>query len=1037
MAQYAELLPEGFDATDFAFPKQDAAAKLDSQLASMVRDLDRQPREAIADRAPVSSGSSVAVTIRTSGDIESLLNELESHDIVIANQSSDVLEAFVPVTQLQWLDRHSAIDSVSLIVPPASHVTSHAVNVHGASSWHTQGYAGHGVKVGIIDLGFENLSALMGTELPGSIRGRCYTGIGQYSDALSACENGEIHGAAVAEAVHDIAPGAELFVSNPLSLLDLRESAQWMVSQGVTVINYSAGWEWDGPGDGTSPYTESPLKTVEMVTNAGVTWINSAGNSGLDTWFGSFSDTDGDSFHNFSPDYDFNLTGAFAGDRVVIQMRWDASWGGASSDLSLTVADPNVVPIAVSDNVQMGRDSDVPFEDVSFIAPSTGFYGIFVTSVSGSLPAWIQLQVFIGDELTLTSPGYAITNPAESQSAGLLAVGAANWGAAGTIESFSSQGPTPDGRIKPDITGVDFVDSVAYGSPFPGTSQASPHVAGLAALVKQRFPHYTPAEVANYLKSNAQARGSVPNNTWGYGLAYLPEVTGTDPTPTPEPPAGEPIERTWQRTDKPVQDGAVNRTWMWGPEPFEETTEPYVESPGDQRAVVYYDKSRMEINDPVANQNDPWYVTNGLLVVELVSGNMQTGDSEHQPRWPAVVNVAGDANDPTGPTYATFNPLRSAAPAATGALITQRVDRSGGVWNDGSLAGYGVAAGPYISETKHTVAGPFWTFMNSSGLVYENGGFTTENLFENPFYATGFPITEAYWANVKVGGVYQDVLMQCFERRCLTYTPGNDAGWQVEAGNVGQHYYTWRYTDTGPVTPTPTATSTATPTATATPTQPAPTPTATEPGDGTPVEGAVVFQPDLSAFEPYTSADGKVRAYWDPTTSSYVIEDSTVVGGTPSGMHTWWATSLDVPSSYSVTVDVVTLTGDTTDDSTASLFYRLESNEQGATEFTSTDLTTSGWIGSYYVRPDEFVPLADFSQPAAFNAGYGAVNQMKAVVRGDHAWVYLNGALIHDFMIDSRNSQQANGFAFALQRTGNAAQVSRFGFRNLVIREVQ
>jgi hypothetical protein len=37
------------------------------------------------------------------------------------------------------------------------------------------------------------------------------------------------------------------------------------------------------------------------------------------------------------------------------------------------------------------------------------------------------------------------------------------------------------------------------------------------------------------------------------------------------------------------------------------------------------------------------------------------------------------------------------------------------------------------------------------------------------------------------------VLVQCFERRCLTWTPGNPNGWTVEAGNVGQHYYQWRY----------------------------------------------------------------------------------------------------------------------------------------------------------------------------------------------------------------------------------------------------
>jgi hypothetical protein len=37
------------------------------------------------------------------------------------------------------------------------------------------------------------------------------------------------------------------------------------------------------------------------------------------------------------------------------------------------------------------------------------------------------------------------------------------------------------------------------------------------------------------------------------------------------------------------------------------------------------------------------------------------------------------------------------------------------------------------------------------------------------------------------------VLVQCFERRCLTFTPDNSPESQVEAGNIGQHYYLWRY----------------------------------------------------------------------------------------------------------------------------------------------------------------------------------------------------------------------------------------------------
>ena len=46
---------------------------------------------------------------------------------------------------------------------------------------------------------------------------------------------------------------------------------------------------------------------------------------------------------------------------------------------------------------------------------------------------------------------------------------------------------------------------------------------------------------------------------------------------------------------------------------------------------------------------------------------------------------------------------------------------------------------------------------------------------------------------MRVGGVERDVLLQCFERRCLTSTPSNPAGFQVEMGNGGQHSYQWRY----------------------------------------------------------------------------------------------------------------------------------------------------------------------------------------------------------------------------------------------------
>jgi NHL repeat len=151
---------------------------------------------------------------------------------------------------------------------------------------------------------------------------------------------------------------------------------------------------------------------------------------------------------------------------------------------------------------------------------------------------------------------------------------------------------------------------------------------------------------------------------------------------------------------------------------------------------------------------------------------------------------------------------------------TQRVDRSGTVTDDPSLAAQGIRTTSRLTVPgiDHQIAAPFWEFMTSTGLVKENGQYVNQPLFTNPYYATGFLITEAYWARVKVAGTYKDVLMQCFERRCLTYTPGNPVGFATEAGNVGQHYRTWRYDQIpGEGGATPTSTSTiGEPTATST-----------------------------------------------------------------------------------------------------------------------------------------------------------------------------------------------------------------------------
>jgi hypothetical protein len=252
--------------------------------------------------------------------------------------------------------------------------------------------------------------------------------------------------------------------------------------------------------------------------------------------------------------------------------------------------------------------------------------------------------------------------------------------------------------------------------------------------------------------------------------------------------------RTWQRSDRPVHDGAVDRSWIWGPEPFTAAMfEPYAESPDGLRVVQYFDKSRMEITNPYGDQHSIWYVTNGLLVQELVTGQLQLGNDAFIAREPAAINVAGDPEDTRGPTFATFAAALGLPPVEVGAVITARAVRGGIAGSDPSLSRFGVTAGTFVRETNHTVASPFWEFMNASGIAVKNGRQSTAPLFENPFFATGFPITEAYWVEMDVGGRTRWLLVQLFERRVLTWTPDNPSGWQVEMGNVGRHYYAWRY----------------------------------------------------------------------------------------------------------------------------------------------------------------------------------------------------------------------------------------------------
>ena len=401
--------------------------------------------------------------------------------------------------------------------------------------------------MGIIDIGFKDLTSLMGTELPETVQARCYTDIGAFTKDLADCEavepvsnttppqcrdvvqRGAVevadHGTIVAESFLDIAPEVSLYIANPQSPADLQDAATWMASEGVSVINHSVGWGFDGPGNGTSPLSVSPLRTVDRAVESDIIWVNSAGNHAQSTWFGGYSDTDGNGLISFGGSNDETIDFPFRECQSYrVQLRWEGNWDGASTNLDLYLYNKKTGEIESSSvSEQSGEGNHIPFEEIRGRSLfDSEDYGIAVNHSGGEVPDWIQVVVWGAGSIEHYTENGSITNPAESANPGMLAVGAAPWYNVNTIELFSSRGPTPDGRVKPDIAGMD-CGATALSPRFCGTSQASPHVAGMAALVRQRFASYTPAEVADYLEGNAEQRETPdPNNTWGHGFSRLP-----------------------------------------------------------------------------------------------------------------------------------------------------------------------------------------------------------------------------------------------------------------------------------------------------------------------------------------------------------------------------------------------------------------------------------------------------------------------------------------------------------------------------------
>jgi hypothetical protein len=392
--------------------------------------------------------------------------------------------------------------------------TTEGVLPTGALLLQSAGWRGQNVKIAIIDLGFAGLSRALDSKVIKReviVDTQDYTGEG--------LEVGTAHGTGVAEIVHAMAPQAWLYLKKVADEIDLSNAVDDAIAQGVQIINYSVGVANANFGDGTGIVAA----IVDRARAHGILWVNAAGNHAQSHWMGPFSDRNFNNWLEFAPGREELLVKVDFPGSIQLYLTWD-DWPRTAQDFDLFLYDAQGRLVASSQNYQTGFEE--PTEQIEYVAWAPGVYRARVLA-RRVFRTNIRLKIFNLSQQPIEPnvPAGSILTPADAR--GAFAVGAISvrsW-KDGPQEPFSSQGPTSDGRIKPDIAGPDGVSSFTL-TYFSGTSASAPHVAGAAALLLSQHPEWTADQLESALEAQAVDLGE-PGKDNIYGAGRLDLSLGT------------------------------------------------------------------------------------------------------------------------------------------------------------------------------------------------------------------------------------------------------------------------------------------------------------------------------------------------------------------------------------------------------------------------------------------------------------------------------------------------------------------------------
>jgi PKD repeat protein len=462
--------------------------------------------------------------------------------------SSTLLKVTVPVGQLAALV--SQLSGVAFVRAPyepyALATAGQGVAAIGAGAFHSAGLTGTGARVAVIDLGFYGLAQAQSRgDLPATLTQVDLTGTGLTS--------GISHGTAVAEIIYEVAPSAELYLIKIGDDVDLDQAVTYCLANGIDIINHSLGWYNTNNYDGMGTIGD----IARRATSGGILWVNAAGNEAQSHWQSGFADANSDGWHDTPVTFY-----ATSGSSIMIYLTWN-EWPQSSSDYDLYLYDPLGGLVASSTKYQTGTEE--PTESIQTTASQTGTYSIRVHGAGSRTLNLYNLYQGVSPAVASSS----ILAPADV--AEVVAVGAINYAnyASGPQEPYSSQGPTTDGRTKPDLVCPDNVSTgTAPYTSFAGTSGAAPHAAGAAALLLSAQPSLSGSALRSQLLASTVPMGSA--NAYGQGRLVLQAPAAPNQPPTaafivsPSPAlVGQTV--TFNGTGSVDPDGTIAAyTWSFG-----------------------------------------------------------------------------------------------------------------------------------------------------------------------------------------------------------------------------------------------------------------------------------------------------------------------------------------------------------------------------------------------------------------------------------------------------------------------------------------